>query len=156
MTEKTTLHKITPFLWFEDKALEAARFYVSLFEGSRILDEHDGEDSGEPMSVSFELAGLKMIAFNGGPYFKFTPAVSLFVDCEDQGEVNRLWDTLTEGGEPGQCGWLIDRYGLSWQIVPTVLPSLLGHPDPVKAKRVMDAMLTMSKRNIAELEKASC
>lgn len=139
--------KITPFLWFDHQAQEAARFYVSLFQNSRILDEtpQDEAESGEPQSVSFELAGRPYIAFNGGPYFKFTPAVSFYVDCEDQVEVDRLWSALVEGGEPGQCGWLTDRYGFSWQIVPRILIEALNHADPVLAQKAMEAMLKMTK-----------
>ncbi len=153
--------KITPFLWFDTQALQAAEFYVSIFKDSKILDPDEAalkamNDESEPVqSVSFELHGQPLIAFNGGPYFKFTPAISLFVDCEDQAEIDRLWDALLEGGEASQCGWLTDQFGLSWQIVPSQLPELLNHPDPIKAQRVMEAMLKMSKLNIAELEKAA-
>jgi predicted 3-demethylubiquinone-9 3-methyltransferase (glyoxalase superfamily) len=144
------MQKITPFLWFEDQAIEAAQFYVSVFKDSRILDEIDEEDS----SISFELYGQRYIAFNGGPYFKFTPAISMFVDCVDQEEVDYYWDKLTEGGEAGQCGWLIDKFGVSWQIVPSILSDLLNHPDPIKAQNVMDEMLKMKKLDIAVLKAA--
>jgi len=144
------MQKITPFLWFDDQAIEAAQFYVSIFKDSRIIDEIDEVDS----SVSFELYGQRYIAFNGGPYFKFTPAISMFVDCEDQAEVDYYWDMLTEGGEEGQCGWLIDKFGISWQIVPSVLSEVLNHPDPVKAQKAMETMLTMTKLNIADLKAA--
>lgn len=158
------IRKITPFLWFDHQAREAAEFYVSIFPHSKILDEsvtdakneeYSGVDLGEAMSVSFDLSGQAFIALNGGPYFKFTPAVSFYVDCEDQAEVDRYWELLTQGGEPGQCGWLTDKYGVSWQIVPSILPELLAHPDPIKAQRVMDAMLSMTKLNIAALVDAS-
>jgi len=157
----TNVRKITPFLWFDSQAKEAAEFYVSLFKNSRILDESltdeknedvSGVDLDEAMSVSFELDGLPFIAFNGGPYFKFTPAVSLFVDCEDQAEVDRLWEALIQGGEPSQCGWLTDRYGLTWQIVPRILNEALNHPDPIKARQAMEAMLKMVKLDCSVFE----
>jgi predicted 3-demethylubiquinone-9 3-methyltransferase (glyoxalase superfamily) len=141
------MQKITPFLWFDDKALEAAQFYVSIFKDSRIIDEIDEDDS----SVSFELYGQRYIAFNGGPYFKFTPAISMYVDCEDQKEVDYYWDKLTEGGEEGQCGWLTDKFGVSWQIVPSILSEVLNHPDPKKVQKAMDTMLKMKKLDIAKL-----
>lgn len=158
------IRKITPFLWFDNQALEAAQFYVSIFPQSKILDEsltdakneeYSGVEVGEAMSVSFELAGQAFIALNGGPYFKFTPAISFYVDCADQAEVDYFWEKLLEGGEASQCGWLTDKYGVSWQIVPAILPELLANPDPEKAQRVMDAMLKMIKLDIAELEAAS-
>jgi len=141
------MQKITPFLWFDDKALEAAQFYVSIFKDSRIIDEIDEDDS----SVSFELYGQRYIAFNGGPYFKFTPAISMYVDCEDQKEVDYYWDKLTEGGEEGQCGWLTDKFGVSWQIVPSILSEVLNHPDSKKAQKAMDTMLKMKKLDVAKL-----
>ncbi len=148
--------KITPFLWFDHQAQEAARFYVSLFKNSRILESTPQEetevDSDEPQSVSFELEGRPYIAFNGGPYFKFTPAVSFFVDCEDQAEVDRLWSALGKGGEPGQCGWLTDRFGFSWQIVPRILIKALNHPDPILAQKAMEAMLKMTKIEVHVFE----
>lgn len=158
------IRKITPFLWFDHQAVEAANFYVSIFPDSRILDEsltdeknaeYSGVDAGEALSVSFELAGQPFIALNGGPYFKFTPAISFYVDCADQDEVDYFWEKLLEGGEASQCGWLTDKYGVSWQIVPTILPELLANPDPIKAQRVMDAMLKMIKLDIAVLQQAS-
>jgi predicted 3-demethylubiquinone-9 3-methyltransferase (glyoxalase superfamily) len=148
--EKTSMQKITPFLWFEDQAIEAAQFYVSIFKDSRLLDDIDEEDS----SISFELYGQRYIAFNGGPYFKFTPAISMFVDCVDQEEVDYYWDKLTEGGEAGQCGWLTDKFGVSWQIIPSILFDFLNHPDPIKAQKAMDAMLKMKKLDIAALKAA--
>lgn len=158
------IRKITPFLWFDNQAIEAAKFYVSVFKNSMITDEtltdpkHEGVSGtaiDEPMSVSFELDGQAFIAFNGGPYFKFTPAVSFYVDCADQAEVDEVWEKLLEGGEASQCGWLTDRYGVSWQIVPRILPQLLNQPDSDKAQRVMDAMLTMIKLDVEALIKAS-
>jgi predicted 3-demethylubiquinone-9 3-methyltransferase (glyoxalase superfamily) len=158
------IRKITPFLWFDNQAIEAAKFYVSVFKNSMITDEtltdpKQEEVSGtvidEPMSVSFELDGQAFIAFNGGPYFKFTPAVSFYVDCADQAEVDEVWEKLLEGGEASQCGWLTDRYGVSWQIVPRILPQLLNQPDSDKAQKVMNAMLTMIKLDVETLIKAS-
>ena len=154
------IRKITPFLWFDNQALEAAKFYVSVFEHSKIEDttvtdpknaDYSGVEVGEPMSVSFELDGQAFIALNGGPYFKFTPAISFYVNCADQQEVDTLWEKLSVKGEPGQCGWLTDQFGVSWQIVPRILPQLLNQPDPIKAQKVMDAMLTMTKLDIAAL-----
>ncbi|MGW8888277.1 VOC family protein [Streptomyces sp. NPDC055749] len=154
------MQKITTFLWFDSQAEEAAEFYVSVFGGdSRILDvTHYG--SGAPggtvsvMTVSFRLADQEYVALNGGPQFPFTEAISLSVDCEDQAEVDRLWDVFTAEGEEGQCGWLKDKYGLSWQIVPKALPELLTDPDPAKAERAMKAMLGMRKLDIQALRDA--
>ena len=153
------MQKISTFLWFDDKAEEAANFYVSIFKNSKVLNLTRYEEGspgpiGKVMTATFELAGQEFIALNGGPQFPFTEAISLFVNCETQREVDELWEKLSEGGEKGQCGWLKDRYGLSWQIVPTVLGQLLGDKDPEKAKRVMQAMLQMSKIDIAALERA--
>ena len=153
------MHKITPFLWFGDQAEEAAHFYVSLFKNSKIGQVARYGDAGpgpkgSVMTISFELDGQPFTALNGGPIYKFTEAVSFSVNCEDQAEVDRLWDKLCEGGQPGPCAWLKDRYGVSWQIVPTALPQLLADPDPVKSKRVMEAMLKMSKIDIAKLREA--
>jgi predicted 3-demethylubiquinone-9 3-methyltransferase (glyoxalase superfamily) len=150
---------ITPFLWFDDQAEEAAELYVSIFKNSRILGvarygEGAPRPAGSAMSVSFELDGLEFQALNGGPQFRFTEAISLLVKAETQQEVDYLWDTLTNGGEPGQCGWLKDRYGLSWQIVPPILFELLGDPDPAASGRVMQAMLGMTKIDIAGLRAA--
>jgi predicted 3-demethylubiquinone-9 3-methyltransferase (glyoxalase superfamily) len=155
------MQKISPFLWFDDQAEEAVKFYVSVFKNAKIGDIARYGDAGpgpkgSAMTVAFELEGLNMIALNGGPHFKFTEAISLSVDCEDQAEVDRLWDTLTaDGGEPSQCGWLKDKYGLSWQIVPKIMGKLMSDPDPAKAKRAMEAMLTMTKLDIAALERAA-
>ncbi len=152
--------KIHPFLWFDDQAEEAASFYVSIVKNSSILDvSRYGEGApvpaGSAMSVSFVLDGLELQALNGGPQFTFTEAISLFVTAQTQDEVDDLWEKLTSGGgEPGQCGWLKDRYGLSWQIVPPVLFELLGDPDPDRSSRVMQAMLGMGKLDIAALRAA--
>ena len=141
------MHRITPFLWFDGTAEEAMNFYVSVFPDSRVL-------SVSPMMVSFELEGQRFYGLNGGPAYRFTEAVSFFVDCETQEEVDTYWNKLTEGGQPGQCGWLKDRFGLSWQIIPRALGRLLGDPDRAKAGRVMQAMLTMGRIDIAGLERA--
>ena len=141
------MQKITPFLWFDSKAEEAARFYVSLFKNSKILD-------ASRMTVTFELDGQRLIALNGGPHYSLTPAISLFVNCETQQEVDELWEKLSEGGEKSRCGWLKDKYGLSWQIIPAALRELMGDKDPEKSKRVMQAMLKMSKIDIGALKRA--
>jgi predicted 3-demethylubiquinone-9 3-methyltransferase (glyoxalase superfamily) len=151
---------ITPFLWFNDNAEEAAKFYVSILKNSEVSDiSRYGEGSpfpaGTAMVVNFQLDGRDYMALNGGPEFKFTEAFSLYVSVETQDEVDHLWETLSEGGEKGPCGWLKDKYGLSWQIVPTALGRLLGDPDPVKSQRVMKAMLKMGKLDIAALQRAS-
>jgi predicted 3-demethylubiquinone-9 3-methyltransferase (glyoxalase superfamily) len=152
--------KITPFLWFDNQAEEAANFYVSVFKNSKIGDvsrygEGGPGPAGQAMVVAFELDGKKFNALNGGPHFTFSEAVSFVVDCEDQAEVDHFWNTLSAGGKTSQCGWLKDRYGLSWQIVPTALPRILSNPDPVKARRAMDAMMKMTKLDIAALEAAA-
>jgi predicted 3-demethylubiquinone-9 3-methyltransferase (glyoxalase superfamily) len=154
------VQKITPFLWFDDQAEEAARFYVSLFEDSEITDvsRYPEGSPGEPggvMTVSFRIAGQEYTALNGGPHFAFTEAISLYVHCTDQDEVDRFWSQLTDGGEESQCGWLKDRYGLSWQIVPDRLGELLSDPDPARAQAAMQAMLQMSKIDIKVLEDAA-
>ncbi len=154
------MQKIVTFLWFDDKAEEAANFYVSIFKNSKITNasrygEAGPGPKGSVMVVEFELEGQKFMALNGGPVFKLTPAVSLVVNCETQNEVDDLWDKLLAGGgKPSQCGWLEDKYGLSWQIVPTVLGKLMSDPDPEKSKRVMQAVLQMVKLDIAKLEQA--
>jgi predicted 3-demethylubiquinone-9 3-methyltransferase (glyoxalase superfamily) len=153
------MQKIVTFLWFDNQAEEAAKFYTSLFDDSKITDVQRLTESGpgmeEPaMIVSFELQGQQFIALNGGPQFKFSEAISLYVNCKDQAEVDRLWDKLTEGGQEQPCGWLKDRYGLSWQIIPTRMMELMSDPDPEKSKRVTEAMLKMHKIEIAELEEA--
>lgn len=152
--------KITPWLWFDAEGEEAARFYTSVFPNSRILDvAHYGAAGPRPegtvMTVSFELYGQKFVALNGGPEFTFNEAVSFQVDCETQEEVDAYWSRLSAGGEEGPCGWLKDKYGVSWQIVPTVLSELLGDPDQEKSQRVMRAMLTMKKIEIDALEQAA-
>lgn len=153
------MRKITPCLWFDNQAEEAMNFYVSLFKNSRILSltrygEGGPGPQGTIMTASFQLDGQELMALNGGPYFKFTEAISLFVNCETQAEVDELWDKLSEGGEKEQCGWLKDRYGLSWQIVPTALGEMLGDPDPRKSQNVMQAMLKMTKIDIDALRHA--
>jgi len=152
--------KITPFLWFDNQAEEAARFYTSILPNSRILSTtRYGEGAPMPkggvMTVVFELDGQRFIALNGGPLFKFNESVSFTVDCKTQQEVDEYWEKLTAGGQESQCGWLKDKYGLSWQIVPTVLGELLSDPDPQKAKRAMQAMLKMKKLDISALKRAS-
>lgn len=151
------MQKIVPFLWFDTQAEDAAHFYVSVFKNSSIenvsrFTNEKGLD--QVMSVTFMLDGHEYNALNGGPVFTFSPAISFFVNCEDQAEVDRLWNQLSDGGEQQQCGWLKDKYGISWQIIPTVLGELLGDEDPVKAQNVMEAMLTMNKIDIVELQKA--
>jgi len=154
------MQKITPWLWFDTQAEEAANFYTSVFKNSRILQvsrygEAGPRPAGMVMTVSFELDGQEFVALNGGPEFTFTEAVSFMVTCADQDEVDYYWSALTEGGEPGPCGWLKDRYGLSWQIVPTALDELLNDPDRERAQRAMQAMLQMSKIDIDELRRAA-
>ena len=154
------MQKITTSLWFDTEAEEAAAFYTSLFDDSRIVTvTHYGEagprEAGLVMTVEFELAGQRYVAINGGPEFSFTEAVSLQVNCADQAEVDRLWKVLGDGGEEGPCGWLKDRYGLSWQVVPTILDQLIADPDAAKAKRVTEAMLQMRKIDVAALERAA-
>jgi predicted 3-demethylubiquinone-9 3-methyltransferase (glyoxalase superfamily) len=151
--------KITTFLTFDGKAEEAVNFYVSIFDDSRIVSSNRyGEAGPAPagtfMSANFELAGQEFIALNGGPSFTFSQGISLFVDCETQQEVDELWEKLSEGGEKGPCGWLTDKFGVSWQVIPRALGELLNDPDPEKSKRVMEAMLQMSKIEIEGLRKA--
>jgi len=152
------MQKITPFLWFDNQAEEAMNLYVSLFKNSKVLGvsrygEGGPGPQGTVMTGTFQLDGQEFMALNGGPYFKFTEAISLFVNCETQEEVDELWEKLSDGGEISQCGWLKDRYGLSWQIVPTALGEMLGDPDPKKAQSVMQAMLQMTKIDIAALRR---
>ena len=154
------MQKITPCLWFDTEAEEAARFYTSVFPSSRIGDvarygSAGPRPEGTVMTVSFELNGQTFTALNGGPDFTFNEAISLEVSCETQEEVDAFWSKLSEGGEEGPCGWLKDRFGLSWQIIPTALPRLLGDPDPERSQRVMAAMLEMKKIEIEELELAA-
>jgi predicted 3-demethylubiquinone-9 3-methyltransferase (glyoxalase superfamily) len=139
--------KITPFLWFDGKAEEAANFYVSIFENAKIL-------SVTAMTVDFELDGQEFIALNGGPHFSFTPAISFSIECKTQAEVDHFWERLSEGGQPGQCGWLQDKYGVSWQVVPSVLPRLLQDDDDAKSDAAMQAMLKMTKLDIETLQAA--
>ena len=151
------MKKITPFLWFDNQAEEAMNFYCSVFKNSKpgtVARSADGPD-GPVSSVTFQLEGQDFMALNAGPHFKFNEAISLFVDCKSQEEVDELWTKLTaDGGEESQCGWLKDKYGLSWQIIPSVLGDMLGDKDPEKAQRVMQAMLKMRKIVIADLKKA--
>ena len=154
------MQKITPFLWFDDKAEEAANFYVSLFKNSKIDNvSHYGDAGPDPkgkvMTVTFQLNGQQFTGLNGGPLFKFTEAISLLVNCESQQEVDELWEKLSAGGQKSRCGWLKDKYGLSWQIIPSALGKLMSDPDREKAGRVMKAMLQMDKIDIAALEKAA-
>jgi predicted 3-demethylubiquinone-9 3-methyltransferase (glyoxalase superfamily) len=148
------MQKITPFLWFDSQAEEAMNFYLSVFKNSKVLSVNRSGEGGPVMSVTFELDGQEFMALNAGPQFKFTEAISFFVNCETQHEVDELWAKLTEGGEEGRCGWLKDKYGLSWQIIPTALGEMLNDKDPAKAKRVMDAMLQMSKIDVGALTRA--
>ena len=141
------MQKITPFLWFDGKAKEAAKFYTSIFENSKIV-------SITEMSATFQLDGLEFIAFNGGPTFTFSPAVSFFVRCETQQEIDYFWEKLSAGGETQRCGWLKDKFGVSWQIVPPILGELLSDEDDEKSNRVMQAMMKMSKLDIKELKEA--
>ena len=145
--------KVTPFLWFNNQAEEAAKFYVSLFKDSGISRVVPGP-GGLAMIVEFQLAGVEYIALNGGPHYQLTEAFSLSVNCESQAEVDELWERLSEGGSKGQCAWLKDKYGLSWQIVPSLLPKLMSDPDPVKVGRVMQAMMQMTKIDMAALQRA--
>lgn len=157
------MQKITPFLWFNDKAEEAANFYISVFKNSKIkniarYDKEGPKTAGRPegtvMTVEFEIGGLQFVALNGGPAFKFSPAISFLINCESQEEVDELWEKLSEGGSKNQCGWLDDKFGVSWQVVPIELGKLLSDPDPEKAQRVMQAMLQMKKIDIEGLRKA--
>ena len=141
------MQKIVPFLWFDGKAEEAAKFYVAIFKNSKLLNV-------TPMSVTFQLEGQQFYALNGGPQYKFTPAISLFVNCEAQAEVDDLWKKLSASGSDEQCGWLKDKYGLSWQIIPTVLGKLLGDKNPKKANAALQAMLKMKKIDIKGLQQA--
>lgn len=152
--------QIIPNLWFDTEALAAAEFYVSIFPNSRIVQvarypEGTPERAGEPLTVDFELDGQPHTAINGGPQFTFDEAVSLLVLCDDQAEVDRYWEALTAGGEEVQCGWLKDRYGLSWQVVPKGMEEILGDPDPARAQRAMAAMMTMVKLDLAALRAAA-
>ena len=154
------MQRISPFLWFDGQAEEAMNFYVSVFKNARVgqvrrWGEGGPVPKGSVMSATFELEGQQFTALNGGPHYHFTPAISFFVDCETQAEVDTLWDQLVAGGKPQQCGWLTDRFGVSWQIVPRVLGELLQHKDPARSARVMQAMLKMVKLDIEALRQAA-
>ena len=158
-----TMQKITPFLWFDSQAEDAAKFYTAIFKGSKIggisrYDEEGAKAAGRPkgsvMTVAFELDGQEFVALNGGPMFKFTEAISFVVNCESQKEVDHFWEKLSAGGQEVQCGWLKDRFGVSWQVVPTVLSEMLQDKDPEKSKRVMAAMLKMKKIDVDGLKRA--
>jgi predicted 3-demethylubiquinone-9 3-methyltransferase (glyoxalase superfamily) len=153
------MQKITPFLWFDGNAEDAMNFYVSIFKNSKVGSVSRYGDAGPGpkggvMSATFQLEGQEFMALNGGPHYKFTPAISLFVNCETQAEVDELWERLSAGGRKDRCGWLQDKFGLSWQIIPSALPRLLGDKDPAKAQRAMQAMLQMDKIDIKRLEEA--
>jgi predicted 3-demethylubiquinone-9 3-methyltransferase (glyoxalase superfamily) len=153
------MQKITPFLWFDDNAEEAVNLYVSIFKNSKInsISRYGDVGPGQPgkvMTINFEIEGLTITALNGGPQYKFTEAISLFVNCATQAEVDEVWDKLSAGGEEQQCGWLKDKYGLSWQIIPQALMELMHDKDAAKAQRVMAAMLKMVKIDIAALQRA--
>jgi predicted 3-demethylubiquinone-9 3-methyltransferase (glyoxalase superfamily) len=153
------MQKISPFLWFDGKAEEAMNFYVSVFKNSKVVrvsryGEGGPGPKGAVMSATFQLDGQDFFALNGGPQFTFSPAISFFVNCETQQEVDELWEKLSEGGKKERCGWLKDKYGLSWQIIPSALGKLMGDKDAEKAKRVMQAMLQMDKIDIALLQQA--
>jgi predicted 3-demethylubiquinone-9 3-methyltransferase (glyoxalase superfamily) len=146
------MQKITTFLWFDSQAEEAANLYVSIFKNSRILGAHRVD--GKVLTVTFELEGQQYMGLNGGQLYKFTEAISLFVDCDGQQEVDELWAKLSAGGEPGRCGWLKDKFGVSWQIIPKTLMKLMGDPDSAKSQAVMQAMLKMNKIVVEDLQKA--
>ncbi|HEX9136094.1 MAG TPA: VOC family protein [Nitrospirota bacterium] len=153
------MQKITPFLWFDGKTEEAMNLYVSIFKNSKVVSisrygEGGPGPKGTVMSATFQLEGQQFMALNGGPHFTFSPAISFFVNCETQEEVDELWEKLSEGGQKERCGWLKDKYGVSWQIIPSVLGKLLSDPDPEKSKRVMQAMLQMNKIDIEKLKEA--
>jgi len=153
------MRKITPFLWFDSQAEEASHFYVSIFKNSKIGSIARYGDAGpgakgSVMTIAFELDGQPFVALNGGPLFKFTEAVSFVVDCADQAEIDELWEKLSAGGNESRCGWLKDKFGLSWQIVPSMLVALLTDPDPQKSRRAMEAMLQMGRIDIAKLQAA--
>jgi len=154
------IQKITPFLWFDNQAEEAMNFYISVFKDSKVLSiSRYGEGAPVPagtvMTASFLIEGQQFTALNGGPLFSFTEAISFVINCQTQGEVDHYWNKLTEGGEEVQCGWLKDKFGVSWQVVPETLGRLLNNPDPIKAQRVMQAMLAMKKIDISQLQEAA-
>lgn len=146
--------KITPFLWFNGRVEEAVDFYISIFKNSKITALHRFGSEEKVISATFQLEGQPFMALDGGPHYSFTPAISFFVNCSTQEEVDELWDKLSEGGEIQQCGWLKDKFGVSWQIIPATLGKLMSDPDPVKSQRVVQAMLKMKKIVIAQLEEA--
>jgi len=153
------MQKITPFLWFNDQAEDAMHFYVSIFENSKVgqvtrCGEAGPGPKGAVMSATFQLEGQDFMALNGGPHFSFTPAISMFVNCETQEEVDEFWEKLSAGGSKERCGWLKDKYGLSWQIIPSALGKLMGDKNPAKAKSVMNAMLQMNRIDIKTLQQA--
>jgi predicted 3-demethylubiquinone-9 3-methyltransferase (glyoxalase superfamily) len=153
------MKKITPFLWFNDQAEEAMNFYISIFKNSKVVNvsrfgEAGPGPKGTVMTATFQINGQEITALNGGPQFSFTEAISFYVDCETQEEVDELWGKLSEGGEKGQCGWLKDKYGLSWQIVPSALIEMLQDKDPQRSKKVMEAMLKMNKIDLNILRQA--
>lgn len=153
------MQKIRPFLWFDGRAEEAANYYVSVFKGGKIVGisrygEGEPGEAGGVMTATFEIEGQEFIALNGGPEFTFTPAISFFVSCETQAEVDDLWAKLTDGGEESQCGWLKDKFGVSWQIIPNALMELMSDPDEEKSSRVMQAMLKMTKIDVQALQDA--
>lgn len=148
------MQTITPFLWFDGKAEQAMNFYVAVFRDAKVVNVTRAGPKGPVISATFELLGQRFIALNGGPQYSFTPAVSFFVSCETQSDIDYYWTKLTDGGTEQPCGWLVDRYGLSWQIVPPVLGSMLGDSDPARSGRAMKAMLAMRKLDIAELTRA--
>jgi predicted 3-demethylubiquinone-9 3-methyltransferase (glyoxalase superfamily) len=145
---------MTPFLWYDGQVAEVMEFYRTVFPEAEVLDRIPGPD-GSLMGATFELDGQRFVAFNGGPKYPLTPAISMYVSCGTQAEVDDLWEKLTAGGEESQCGWLVDRFGLSWQISPSIVPRLLGDPDRAKAGRAMNALLGMQKIDIAALERAA-
>lgn len=154
------MQKIRPFLWYDTQAEEAAKLYTSVFKNSKIgktvrYGDAGPGPKGSVMTIEFELEGIEFVAINGGPHYKFTEAVSLVVDCKSQAEVDDLWNKLSAGGSQGPCGWLKDKFGLSWQIIPTALVELLSDPNPQKSKRVMGAMMQMTKIDIAKLKEAA-
>ena len=151
--------KITPCLWFDFKAEEAVAHYLSIFEGGQVVStsrygEAGPGPKGAVMTILFEIEGQRFLALNGGPQFAFTPAISLIVDCADQAEIDRLWERLGEGGKPGQCGWLTDKFGVSWQIVPSVVPEIMQSVDPAGVERVMRAIMPMTKLDVAKIQQA--
>lgn len=149
------MQKITPFLWFNGNIEDAMNFYTSIFKNGKVLNVHRvGGANGKIMTATFELEGQKFMALDGGPHYKFSEAISFFVNCETQQEVDELWEQLSAGGEKGRCGWLKDKFGLSWQIIPKALGELMGGSDPIRSKRVMEAMMQMNKIEIEELKKA--